>query len=87
MDRMVVDLGIARNDEVTQIHEWKYMYVGDCDGDVTIKLDSRSASPLNPSEFDKLTDVNYANFLYITNTVQAGKVLVLYIEEKTGWLW
>lgn len=85
MDRWVIDLGIERNEEVTAIDSLKYMYVGDCDGDVAIKIGSRSRSSLNPEEFDKLTDVSEARFVYITNTAQAGKVLVLYVEEKRGW--
>lgn len=87
MDRQVIDLGIERNDEVQGIYKWKYLYVGDCDGDVTIKIDSRSASALNPEEFDKLTDVRKANYIYITNAAQAGKKLAIYFEEKMGWLW
>ena len=81
-------MGIARDEEVTAIDSFKYIYVGDCDGDVLIKIGNPSASPLNPEEFDKLTDVGHAKFMYVTNTAQAGKVLVLYVEEKTGWrLW
>ena len=85
MDRWVIDLGVARDEEVTAIDSLKYMYVGDCDGNVLIKIGNPSASPLNPEEFDKLTDVRHAKFMYITNTAQAGKVLVLYIEEERGW--
>ena len=86
MNRWVIDLGIARDEEATAIDSLKYMYVGDCDGNVLIKIGSRSMSPLNPEEFDKLTDIGHAKFMYVTNTAQAGKVLVLYVEEKTG-LW
>lgn len=81
MDRWVIDLGTARDEEPYMIHGLRYLYVGDCDGDVTIKIDSRSASPLNPDEFNKLTDVKKANWLYITNTAQSGKQLILYVEE------
>ena len=80
-----MDLGTARDEEVTEINRLEYIYVGACDGDVTIKIGSRSMSPLNPDEFDKVTDVEHAKFMYITNTAQAGKQLVLYVEEKMGW--
>ena len=87
MDRWILDLGTARNEEVFPIYELEYIYVGDCDGDVTIKIGSRSASPLNPLEFNKLIDIKPESWLYITNTAQAGKQLVLYIKErKRLWL-
>lgn len=85
MDRQVIDLGIARSEEVQAIDNWKFFYVGACDGDVQIKIGNKSASPLNPNEFDKLTDVQKASFIYVTNTAQAGKELVIYFEEKMGW--
>ena len=81
MDRWLLDLGTARDEEGVMIHSLKYLYVGDCDGDVTIKIGSRSASSLNPDEFDKLTGVREAQWMYITNTAQAGKKLVIYVEE------
>ena len=85
MDRWAIDLGIARNEEVTAIDSLIYLYIGACEGDVTIKIGSPSQSPLNPNEFEKLTDVSHAKFMYITNTAQAGKELVLYVKEKMGW--
>lgn len=85
MDRWVIDLGTARNEEATAIDNLTYLYVGACEGDVLIKIGSRSQSPLNPNEFEKLTDVSHAKFMYITNTAQAGKELVLYIKEKMEW--
>jgi len=81
MDRWRIDLGEARAEKEFMIHGLRYIYVGDCDGDVTIKIDSRSGSPLNPTEFGKLLNVESANWLYITNTAQADKTLVLYVEE------
>jgi hypothetical protein len=87
MDRWKIDLGEARDEEPYMIHGLEYLYVGSCDGDVTIKLDSRSASPLNPSEFSKLLNVKSANWLYVTNTAQSGKELVLYVKEaRRLWL-
>lgn len=81
MDRISLDLGIARNEHIIIMHKWKYIFIGDCDGDVTIKLGSLTASPLDPSEFDKISGLEEFNFLYITNTAQAGKVLNFYFEE------
>lgn len=85
-NRWVIDLGIERDDEVTLIDSLSYIYIGACDGDVSMKIGNRSASPLHPNEFEKLTDVEDAKFMYITNTAQPGKVLVLYIKEKIKWL-
>jgi hypothetical protein len=89
IDRWKIDLGEVRNDQAFPITELRYIYIGDCDGDVTIKLGSRSHSALNPEEFGKVTDVSNISWIYITNEAQAGKELVLYIEEKEGgWrLW
>ena len=81
MDRQVFDLGTARNEEVQAIDSWSFLYIGDCDGDVTIKF-GKSLSPLNPEEFDKLTDVDKYKFMYVTNTAQADKKMVIYFEEK-----
>jgi hypothetical protein len=69
------------------ISSWKYLHVGDCTGDVTIKLGSQSSSPLDPEEFDKLTDVNNFRWLYVTNTAQASKKLVIYFEPARWRLW
>jgi hypothetical protein len=87
MDRWSIDLGTARDDLAYMISSWKYFYVGDCDGTVTIKLGSMSSSPFNPEEFDKLTDVNQYYYLYVTNTAQVGKKLVIYFEPARWRLW
>jgi len=87
MNRLVINLGIARDNEVFQMYEWKNLYIGACDGDVSIRIDSRSASALHPDEFNKLHDVRDSNYLYVTNTLQAGKELVIYFEEFTGAWW
>jgi hypothetical protein len=81
MDRMSLDLGTARNEHIVIMHKWKYMFIGECTGDVSLKLGSLTASPLDPGEFDKITGLEEYNFLYITNTAQAGKVLNFYFEE------
>lgn len=85
MDRETIDLGTARTNEVHSVDEWDYLYVGDCDGDVTIKIGSTSKSPLNPEEFDKITNLGKIYYIYITNTAQAGKTLVIYYERKKRW--
>ena len=87
MDREVIDLGVARNDEVKFIHEWEYLYVGNCDGDVLIKLGSKSTSSLHPEEFDKITDIKHMHYMYLTNAAQAGKELVIYFTEKRRGIW
>jgi hypothetical protein len=87
MDRWVIDLETARDNTPYNIHKWKYLHVGDCTGDVTIRLGSPSSSALNPDEFDALGDVINFHYLYITNTAQASAKLVIYFEEKRGWLW
>lgn len=87
INRWEIDLGEAREEQAYMIHALKYLYVGDCDGIATIKLDSRSASSLNPEEFDKLTNVSKMDYLYITNTAQPGKKLVFYIEEAKILWW
>ena len=85
MDRQKIDLGIARTDEVQNVYEWDYLYIGDCDGDVTIKLGSRSKSPLNPEEFSKIEDIKHIQYIYITNTAQVGKQLVIYFRGEHKW--
>jgi hypothetical protein len=87
VDRWVIDLGTARDNTPFPIHKWKYLHVGDCTGDVTIRLGKPSSSALNPEEFDELEDVSRFYYLYITNTAQAGDKVVIYFEEKMGWLW
>jgi hypothetical protein len=84
MDRMVLDLGIAREAEAIYIRQWKYLYVGDVTGDVKIRFPGMGW--VNPNEFEKLTDVNQYHYLYITNTAQDGETLVIYFEEKKSWL-
>ena len=81
MNRLVIDLGTARDNEIYRMYAWKYLYIGDCDGEVELRVDSRSASPLVPTEFNKVTDVKHSDYLYVTNTAQAGKKLVIYFEE------
>ena len=87
MDRWVIDLGEARDNAPFMISSWRYLYVGDCDGTVTIRLGSPSSSAFNPEEFDKITDVNNHYYLYVTNTAQAGKKLVIYFEVARWRLW
>ena len=82
MDREVISLAAARNDEAKMVTDYSFLYVGDCDGDVTIKLGSKSSSPLNPEEFDKITDISHIHYIYVTNTAQSGKKLVIYFERK-----
>ena len=81
MNRQVIDLGTERNEEVQQVYEWEYLYIGSCDGDVVIRL-GHHGSPLNPEEFDKITDISDVHFIYLTNTAQSGKELVIYFTEK-----
>ena len=87
MDRWVINLGTERDNTPFQIHAWQYFYVGDCDGDVTVRLGSPSSSAFNPEEFDKLTDVSKHYWMYVTNTAQSGKVLVIYFEESRRRRW
>ena len=86
MNRQVIDLGTTRDEAPQMIHEWKYLYIGVCDGDVLIRL-GHHGSPLNPEEFDKITNVDDIEYIYITNTSQSGKKLVLYFTETMHrWL-
>lgn len=87
IERMVLDLGIARVDEVFNIYRWNQLYIGECDGDVTVKLGGSHNSALNPDEFNNLTGISHVKYLYITNTAQAGKTLVIYFEEKYKRWW
>ena len=82
MDRMSLDLGITRDNLSIIMNRWKYLFIGDCTGDVTIKLGSKSASALDPNEFDKLTEINEYLHMYITNIAQSGKELNIYYEEE-----
>ena len=82
MDRMSLDLGTARSNLPIIMNRWKYLYVGDCTGDVTIKLGSISAAALDPNEFDKLTEIEEYLHIYVTNTAQNGKELNIYYEEE-----
>lgn len=84
MDRETIDLGTARINEAHPVDEWDFLYIGDCDGNVTIKIGSTSKSSLNPDEFSKIENIRKVYFIYITNTAQAGKHLVLYYERKRG---
>lgn len=78
-------MGIAHDNEIYNMYKWKNLYVGDCDGDVTIKLGKRSTSALDPNEFNKILDVQEFTYLYVTNTAQAGKKLVIYYKEVIRW--
>lgn len=79
---MSLDLGSARTNHPINMHRWKYLFVGDCTGDVTIRLGDPSGSPLDPNEFDKLTEIEDFKYLYVTNTTQSGKILAIYFEEE-----
>jgi hypothetical protein len=81
MDRMSLDLGVARDKIEFPMKEWKYLFVGQCTGDALIALGSRKGSPLDPTEFDKLTGIEEYKYLYVTNTAQTGKILSIYFEE------
>lgn len=83
--RWSIDLGDARTNQKHSMYLWKYLYVGDCTGTVSIKLGSTSNDALNPEEFDMLEDIDEYEFLYLTNAAQAGKVLVIYYEENKKW--
>jgi len=79
---MSLDLGTARSNFPIIMNRWKYLYVGNCTGDVTIKLGSVSSSALDPNEFDKLTEIEEYLHIYVTNTAQSGKELNIYYEEE-----
>jgi hypothetical protein len=83
MDRLALDLGIAREAESLYIRQWKYLYIGDLTGDVKIRFDGTGW--MYPDEFEKLSDVKRYHYLYITNTAQDGESLVIYFEEKKSW--
>ena len=78
---MSLDLGTARDRIPIHMRRWKYLFVGECTGDALIRLGSPSASPLDPSEFDKLTDIDMFRYLYVSNDAQTGKFLNIYYEE------
>jgi len=82
MDRLSLDLGTARDDTPIIMKRWRYLFVGDCTGTVSIKLGSMSSSPLDPNEFEKLTGIEEYKYLYITNTAQTGAELNIYFEEE-----
>ena len=82
MDRMSLDLGTARTNFPIIMKRWKYLFIGECTGTVTIKLGSTSTSPLDPNEFDKLTGIENYKFLYIDNDAQPGEELNIYFEEE-----
>lgn len=85
--RCVIDLEEARENEERYIKYWKYLYIGDCDGEVTLRFNTKRNSDLNPEEFGKIENLDGVHTLLITNTAQAGKTLVLYFEEKLGRFW
>jgi hypothetical protein len=82
MDRMSLDLGTARVNMPVIMKKWKYIFVGECTGNVTIKLGSITASALDPNEFEKITGIEDYYFLFVNNAGgQTGKVLNIYFEE------
>jgi hypothetical protein len=82
VNRMSLDLGTARANDSIIMNRWKYLFVGDCTGDVTIRLGEPSASALDPNEFDKLTGIEDIKYLYVTNIAQSGFELNIYFEEE-----
>ena len=82
MDRLSLDLGTARNNYPIAMRKWRYLYIGNCTGDVELRLGSINTSALNPNEFDKLTGIEDYWYLYVTNTEQTGKELNFYYEEE-----
>lgn len=83
MDRWVIDLGTARDNTPFPIREWVSFSIGECTGDVTLRVGKPSASAISPDEFNKVVLVgNNDYYLYITNTAQSGEELVIYIEYK-----
>lgn len=83
MERLELDLGIAREAECLYIRQWKYLYIGDVTGDVKIRFPGTGW--VHPDEFEKLTDIKQYHYLFITNTAQEGEILVIYFEEKKSW--
>lgn len=85
MVRYQLDLGVARDKESLFIQNWRYMYVGDCDGDVELQFDN--SGWIDPNEFDKIGEISGYNYLYFKNEAQDGKTLVLYYDEKFKPWW
>ena len=83
MDRLVLDLGVKRVDSPFFIRSWKWMYIGDCTGDAEVKFNN--GCQLDPTEFDKLRDLEEFNYLYVSNESQPGEELSIYYEEKKPW--
>lgn len=87
MERFVIDLEDARDNEEYNIKYWKYLYIGDCDGDVELRFNSKRAADNDPTEFNKIEDLCGIEYLIIRNTAQPGKKLVIYYEEiKKKWI-
>jgi hypothetical protein len=84
IQRHVISLEEARDNEPIYVKYWKYFYAGACDGEVKLRLNNKRNCDLNPEEFDKITDLNGVTFLLVENAAQEGKELVLYYEEKKG---
>lgn len=82
IERWEIDLGEGRVNEGYNVKYWKYLYIGDCNGDVRIRFNSPRRADLNPEEFDKIVDLEGIHTLFITNNAQTGKVLVLYYELR-----
>lgn len=80
--RWVIDLGEERANEDHNVKYWKYLYVGDCDGDVRLRFNTPRGADLNPEEFDKIVGLEDVHTLFISNAAQSGKVLVLYYEIR-----
>lgn len=90
MERKEYDLTTARNKEIFHIERFRSVYVGDYDGDGNDYISFEGMDDFYPDEFTKITDIRNKNFLYVTNSAQAGKKLILYFEEKRrkilGWI-
>ena len=81
--RLKFDLTIKRKDLYVPMRRWHYLFVGKCNGNVIIKLERRSASELDPTEFNKITGIEHIRKMYVSNEVQAsGKVFNIYFEEE-----
>ena len=82
IQRCVIDLSEARDNEERFVKYWEYMYIGKCDGDVSLRFNSKRNCDLNPEEFSKIVNLDGVHTLLITNTAQAGKELIMYFSEK-----
>lgn len=85
MARLQLDLGIARDKEILYIEDWRYAYIGDCDGDVEMQFGNDGW--IDPNQFDKIGEVSGYHYLYFKNEAQEGKTLVIYYDEKAKPWW